>query len=88
MGRLDTEKAVDQTIRAFAALSADSPAHLTILGDGPCRRDLEALSRRLGQDRRIAFPGAVGDVAPYLSRPMSTCPRRCRRACPMRCWRR
>jgi glycosyltransferase involved in cell wall biosynthesis len=27
---------------------------------------LEALSRRLGQDRRIAFPGAVADVTPYL----------------------
>jgi glycosyltransferase involved in cell wall biosynthesis len=66
MGRLDTEKAVDQTIRAFAALSADTPAQLTILGDGPCRQELEALSRRLGQDRRIAFPGAVADVTPYL----------------------
>jgi glycosyltransferase involved in cell wall biosynthesis len=66
MGRLDADKAVDQTIRAFAALPADTPAHLTILGDGPCRRELEALSRRLGQDRRIAFPGAVADVTPYL----------------------
>ena len=57
IGRLDVEKAVDQTIRAFAALPADTPARLTILGDGPCRQELEALSRRLGQDRRIAFPG-------------------------------
>jgi glycosyltransferase involved in cell wall biosynthesis len=66
MGRLDAEKAVDQTIRAFAALSADSPAHLTILGDGPCRQELEALSRRLGQEKRIVFMGAVADVTPYL----------------------
>ena len=66
MGRLDAEKAVDQTIRAFAALPADTRARLTILGDGPCRQELEALSRRLGQDRRIAFPGAVADVTPYL----------------------
>jgi glycosyltransferase involved in cell wall biosynthesis len=66
MGRLDADKAVDQTIRAFAALSADVPAHLTILGDGPCRRELEALSRRLGQEERIVFTGAVEDVAPYL----------------------
>lgn len=66
IGRLDVEKAVDQTIRAFAALPADTPARLTILGDGPCRQELEALSRRLGQDRRIAFPGAVADVTPYL----------------------
>lgn len=66
IGRLDAEKAVEQTIRAFAALSADTPARLTILGDGPCRQELEALSRRLGQDRRIAFPGEVADVTPYL----------------------
>jgi glycosyltransferase involved in cell wall biosynthesis len=66
MGRLDADKAVDQTIRAFAALSPDAPAHLTILGDGPRRRELEALSRRLGQGKRIVFTGAVGDVTPYL----------------------
>jgi glycosyltransferase involved in cell wall biosynthesis len=66
MGRLDAEKAVDQTIRAFAALSGDTPARLTILGDGPCRQELEALSRRLGQNGRIVFPGAVPDVTPYL----------------------
>jgi glycosyltransferase involved in cell wall biosynthesis len=66
MGRLDVDKAVDQTIRAFAALPADTPARLTILGDGPCRQELEALSRRLGQARRIVFTGAVADVTPYL----------------------
>jgi glycosyltransferase involved in cell wall biosynthesis len=66
MGRLDADKAVEQTIRAFAALPADAPAHLTILGDGPRRRELEALSRRLGQERRVVFTGAVGDVTPYL----------------------
>jgi glycosyltransferase involved in cell wall biosynthesis len=66
MGRLDSEKAVDQTIRAFAGLPADPPAHLTILGDGPSRPELEALSRRLRQERRIVFTGAVEDVTPYL----------------------
>ena len=66
MGRLEAEKAVDQTIRAFAGLPADTPAHLTILGDGRCRPELEALSRRLGQERRIVFTGAVEDVTPYL----------------------
>jgi glycosyltransferase involved in cell wall biosynthesis len=66
MGRLENEKAVEQTICAFAGLPADAPAHLTILGDGLCRPELEALSRRLGQERRITFAGAVGDVTPYL----------------------
>jgi len=66
MGRLEAEKAVDQTIRAFAALPADAPARLTILGDGPCRPQLQALSRSLAQEERVAFPGAVADVTPYL----------------------
>ena len=66
MGRLDPEKAVDQSIRALAALPADMPVRLTILGDGRCRAELEALSRSLGQERRIAFAGAVDDVTPYL----------------------
>jgi glycosyltransferase involved in cell wall biosynthesis len=67
MGRLDFEKRVDQTIRAFASLPVDAPAQLTILGDGLCRPELEALSRRLGQEGRIVFTGAVGDVMPYLN---------------------
>jgi glycosyltransferase involved in cell wall biosynthesis len=66
MGRLDAEKAVDQAIRAFAALPADARARLTILGDGPRRGELEALSRHLGQEKRIIFAGAVADVVPYL----------------------
>jgi glycosyltransferase involved in cell wall biosynthesis len=66
MGRLVPEKAVDQTIRAFAALPADAPARLTVLGDGPCLSQLQALSRSLAQEKRIAFPGAVTDVTPYL----------------------
>jgi glycosyltransferase involved in cell wall biosynthesis len=66
MGRLEAEKAVDQTIRAFAGLPAGTPAQLTILGDGRCRPELEALSRRLGQEKRIVFTGAVEDVTPYL----------------------
>jgi glycosyltransferase involved in cell wall biosynthesis len=66
MGRLVPEKAVDQTIRAFAALPADAPARLTVLGDGPCLSQLQALSRSLAQEKRIAFPGAVADVTPYL----------------------
>ena len=68
MGRLSPEKAIDQTIRAFGTLEAEKPARLTILGDGPCRDELEALSRQLGQDGRITFAGSVTDVTPYLRR--------------------
>lgn len=66
MGRLDPEKAFDQMIRAFAALPQEVPARLVILGDGQCRRELEVLSARLGQNERIVFLGTVEDVAPFL----------------------
>lgn len=66
MGRLEPEKAVDQTIRAFAALPTETPALLTILGDGQCYDKLRALSRSLAQEGRIGFEGAVADVTPYL----------------------
>ena len=89
MGRLDAEKAVDQTIRAFAALPADTPARLTILGDGPCRQELEALSRRLGQDEAHRLPGCGGGRDAVPSRggrlPLHLA---CRRACRTRCWKR
>jgi glycosyltransferase involved in cell wall biosynthesis len=67
MGRLDPEKAVDQVIHAFAVLQCDTPALLTILGDGKCREELLALTRRLGQHERIIFQGAVEDVTPFLT---------------------
>jgi len=66
MGRLEPEKAVDQTIRAFAALPTETPAQLTILGDGRGYDELRALSRSLAQESRIVFKGAVADVTPHL----------------------
>jgi glycosyltransferase involved in cell wall biosynthesis len=66
IGRLDPEKAIDQMIHAFAALQSDSPALLTILGDGKCREELLALTRQLGQQERIVFRGSVDDVTPFL----------------------
>jgi glycosyltransferase involved in cell wall biosynthesis len=66
IGRLDPEKAIDQMIHAFAALQCDAPTFLTILGDGRCREELLALARRLGQQERIVFRGAVDDVMPFL----------------------
>ena len=70
MGRLDAEKAVDQTIRAFSALSTDTPARLTILGDGPCREELEALSRppRAGGAHRLHGSGRRRNAVPARGR--------------------
>ena len=57
-GRLVPEKGVDWLLSAFAtAFGPDSEARLVIIGDGPERGRLEALSTRLGIAHRTSFPG-------------------------------
>ena len=67
IGRLEPQKDMALALRTFAVLRAQRPARLTILGDGPDRARLEALSRRLGIAQDVAMPGFVGDVAQRLS---------------------
>jgi glycosyltransferase involved in cell wall biosynthesis len=55
--RLVSKKGVDTLVRAIAAL--DRPALLTVAGDGPERRALEALAKDLGCADRVRFLGAV-----------------------------
>lgn len=59
VGRLDQEKRVDELVRAFAALPADLPARLEIVGDGYEREALQALARSLGVE--AVFHGFVGE---------------------------
>lgn len=61
VGRLDAEKRVDELIRAFAALPADLPAQLEIVGDGSRRADWSALATSLGRGDRIRFRGFVSE---------------------------
>ncbi|MDP2620668.1 MAG: glycosyltransferase family 4 protein [Hyphomicrobiales bacterium] len=65
LGRLDREKAVDLMIRGFARLP-ERRARLAIVGDGPCRRELEALADELRVAGRVTFAGALSDVASAL----------------------
>lgn len=67
IGRLEPQKDMALALHSFAALRAQRPARLTILGDGPDRARLEALSQRLGISADVAMPGFVGDVAQRLS---------------------
>jgi glycosyltransferase involved in cell wall biosynthesis len=67
VGRLVELKGYDQLIDAISILSARLPqARLTIVGDGPLRDRLVARAATLGIAERVAFVGAVDDVAPYL----------------------
>jgi glycosyltransferase involved in cell wall biosynthesis len=59
VGRLARKKGVEHLIRAFPDVLARHPnALLLVVGDGPCRRELEALSSHLRLEDRVRFAGA------------------------------
>ena len=58
-GRLAPEKGVDVLIRAMAILQDRTSATLTIAGDGPDRRMLQAEASRLVRPGRVAFLGQL-----------------------------
>jgi glycosyltransferase involved in cell wall biosynthesis len=67
VGRLDPVKAHDVLIEAFACI-AEGPGdpELHLLGDGPCRADLERLARQRGIADRVRFLGMAADVSERL----------------------
>jgi glycosyltransferase involved in cell wall biosynthesis len=59
VGRLARKKGVEYLIRAFPDVLARHPdARLVLVGDGPCRTELEALSSQLGLADRVRFAGS------------------------------
>lgn len=62
VGRLDPEKHLEDAVRAMAALPADVPGRLEVVGDGSARSEWEALagSLHLGADR-VRFLGRLSD---------------------------
>jgi len=59
VGRLAKKKGVEYLIRAFPDVLARHPsARLVVVGDGPCRGELEALSSQLRLQDRVHFAGA------------------------------
>jgi glycosyltransferase involved in cell wall biosynthesis len=57
------EKGQRHLIEALPLVRALRPeARLLLAGDGACRPDLEALTKRLGQTEAVFFPGFVTDV--------------------------
>ena len=66
VGRLDPVKDQAGLIRAFAATTAQRPSVLLIVGDGPLRSELDALTRELGLDGRVRLLGERQDVPQVL----------------------
>ncbi|MDW8444010.1 MAG: glycosyltransferase family 4 protein [Acetobacteraceae bacterium] len=67
LGRLVPQKGFDVLLEAFGLLAARFPAwNLTIIGEGPERKALEAKARRLGLGGRAHLPGAAKAPGPLL----------------------
>jgi len=64
MGRFVKRKGFDTLLRAVGRLDG---AYLWLLGDGPERDNLQALSRELGLESRVRFPGWRTDAYAYLA---------------------
>lgn len=59
IGRLGFEKRVDIVIQAFAvAVKSNSKLKLDIFGDGPARKSLQMLVKKLGVSRSVKFWGS------------------------------
>lgn len=60
VGRLVAKKGIDLVLRALPSLLADRPGlRLTVVGEGPERSALEALSSDLGIEHAVTFAGAL-----------------------------
>jgi glycosyltransferase involved in cell wall biosynthesis len=69
VGRLVAQKDFETLIRAVAILDdRRAPVHLLVLGDGPERAALEALTRSLGIEAHITFAGRVTNPYAYVKR--------------------
>jgi glycosyltransferase involved in cell wall biosynthesis len=67
VGRLVTAKGLDVLIRAHARIQASGPNHnLLILGEGPLRTELEALTCSLDVQDSVFMPGFVSNPYPIM----------------------
>ena len=67
VARLTKEKNVGLILKAFADLLKDyKDLSLCVVGDGPFRKKLKKLSRKLGIAKYVHFEGAVDDIRPFL----------------------
>jgi len=71
VGRLVERKGVEYLIKAFKEIEKDFPDYkLHIVGEGPLKKSLEFLSKRLGIEDKVKFLGFISDkelVKEYLT---------------------
>ena len=69
VGRLAPEKNWDTLLRAFANIHTEHPnVRLVLIGDGPAKQSLEALTAELGFADRVTFTGSLpfDEIPRYL----------------------
>ena len=66
-GRLIPEKGFDILIKSFSEINKIyEDLHLIILGDGPCEKELRALTIDLNVESKVFFTGFVNNVYKYF----------------------
>jgi glycosyltransferase involved in cell wall biosynthesis len=68
VGRLEPQKDFATLLRAFAAVRADRPCHLIILGRGSQLVELQELAHDLGVSSDVAFPGFAKNPYAWMAR--------------------
>lgn len=68
VGRLTYAKNFENLIEAFAAVRAQQPARLMILGDGELREELETQVNRYGLNDDVTMPGFERNPYKYMNR--------------------
>ena len=66
--RLVKKNGVKYLIKAFAKINQEMEVELVIIGDGPEKRSLEQLAKKLGIENNCSFLGVIPNlqIAPYL----------------------
>ncbi|MEM1483818.1 glycosyltransferase [Oscillospiraceae bacterium PP1C4] len=70
VGRLGREKSVDVMLNYWKeSIKPEENIKLLIIGDGPCKEELEAQSRALGIEDMVTFAGKVlhDEIPPYFA---------------------
>lgn len=66
-GRLTYQKGYDILLKSFSKFENKEKYHLTILGKGVLKAELEQLAHELGVDKQVTFAGFQSNPYPYMT---------------------